>query len=476
MDTTLTPPDGSVSPARTRAFGSSPATGFAKVAPWLVLGVVLASYGWTCVFGFVNDDFQWVEQAAAAVDGYRRPGFEVVFFLRPVVELSFLLNYLIAGSAPFLYHVFNLALEALNAWLVWRFALLVADDLVIAMLAAIFFTIHPSHPGAVTWVCGRAELISTACFLGALLQHRKGRAPVAAALLAVGIFARESAVSFPLAALWLDLSLDGSARRRWRAFLLYAAVLALYAVARSHWTSTFAWQYSALYLLLQGDWTGMLNVISTQLSAAVVALLEPLYLNALWASVLLFLLVAFTTWSEPRRRRAAAFSAGWTGIALLPFIGWATFHPRYAYLPGVGFALLLALSAARLIRRPMPAWRLALAVVLVAGWATASMVRMQLRNEQWRRNGVMSERVLDAVVKAVPKPQANTVFVIEGIGAMRLGRDPWAHTPVLLYGLGEALRLRFADHSLDISLGDAPLPVGRPVARVQWDGVSAHAY
>ncbi|MBI3784671.1 MAG: hypothetical protein HY270_14860 [Deltaproteobacteria bacterium] len=450
---------------------TSSSASFQKYAVWVVFGLVLLNHGWTCTFGFVNDDFQWVEQAAASVDGYGQPGLHVVFFLRPVVEFFFLLNYLVAGSRPLFYHVFNLAFEALNTWLVWRLALLVAGDAIVAFLTAMFFTVHPSHPGAVAWVCGRAELISTACYLSALLQHHKRRSLVAAALFAVGAFARESAVSFPVAALWLDLMLETPPRPRWRALGLYGLVLGLYALARSQWTSTFAWQYSGLSLMLHGDWRGLAQVAATQLSAAAAALLEPVQLSGTWAALVLVLLLLLMLWRNPHRR-AVGFAAGWICIALLPFAGWAIFQPRYAYLPGVGLALLLALSVRRLTSGSSWGWRWVAAILLAAAWSIASDVRMQRRNEQWRRNGVMSERVIGAVVDAAPHPQPRSIFIVDGIGPLRLGRDEWAHTPVLLYGFGEALRLRYADHGLDVWFGGAPLPVDRPIVRLRWDGLS----
>jgi hypothetical protein len=444
-----------------------------RFTPWVLLAWVVANYGWTTTFGFINDDYDWVARAALLLHDSDASGPRMSFFLRPVVEASFVLNYLVAGSSPFLYHAVNVALEAINVLLVWHLARTILSGGLPAFLAAVLFASHPSHPGAATWVCGRAELLSTACCLGALHFHMKGRTVPAAVLFAMAMFARESAVPFPLLGLAVDVLLATPARPRLRALAGYALALAVYAAARAQWTTLFAWQYSGLDAIVRRDLGGFIDVVSRQALAAAAALLEPLYLPEGIAAALLAVISLLTIGKAATRGRwrPAAFAVLWMPITALPFLGWAMFHPRYAYLLSVGLSLLLVNAGWELVRANTSKLRLGLLVSVAIMWVAASVVRTQLRNEQLRRNAFMSARVVAAVQRAVPRPQPRALFVVDGLGPLRLGRDTWARTPVLVFGFPEALRLAYGDFSLDATFPGGPAPaMDRPLVQLRWDG------
>jgi len=60
-----------------------------------------------------------------------------------------------------------------------------------------------------------------------------------------------------------------------------------------------------------------------------------------------------------------------------------------------------------------------------------------------------------------------------GLGPLRLGRDPWVSSQVLLFGLSDALRLRFDDPTLDVTFDRQALPAdGRPTVSLRWDPAS----
>ncbi|KAH8314304.1 hypothetical protein KR059_000548 [Drosophila kikkawai] len=108
---------------------------------------------------------------------------------RPLTVLTFRFNYLLHALEPFGYHFVNLLLH-LSVCLLWRRVcrLLLrqcasrgsnatsapsASLNTCAFVASLLFTTHPVHTEAVTGVVGRAELLSSICFLAAFLSYAK---------------------------------------------------------------------------------------------------------------------------------------------------------------------------------------------------------------------------------------------------------------------------------------------------------------
>ncbi|KAH8279438.1 hypothetical protein KR026_009582 [Drosophila bipectinata] len=110
---------------------------------------------------------------------------------RPLTVLTFRFNYLLHSLEPFGYHLVNLLLH-LIVCLLWRRVcrLLLRQCAAMgsnavstpasssslntcAFVASLLFATHPVHTEAVTGVVGRAELLSSICFLAAFLTYAK---------------------------------------------------------------------------------------------------------------------------------------------------------------------------------------------------------------------------------------------------------------------------------------------------------------
>jgi len=226
-----------------------------QAAPLILFAWVALNYGWTIGFGFMNDDYLWIEGARWPADGaWLRTAFVPPAwsgsFVRPLVQLSFFLNYLVSGTAPMGYRAFNLLLQFTNTYLVWRLAQALCADAVVAVLAAMLFAVHPTHAEVVTWISGRTELIAVAFYLGAVMQHIRMRTWWAASLFALALLAKESAASFPLMAVAIDLLVFRGARWRPAPLLVYAAVFGAYILLRHFATQSFAQGYIQLNTVL----------------------------------------------------------------------------------------------------------------------------------------------------------------------------------------------------------------------------------
>ena len=134
---------------------------------------------------YITDNHQvWTLRSAFDVTGTRSVAF-----------ISFALNYAAAGADPFGYHVFNFAVHASAALLVWYLLVLTfrtpamreegappgsAAPPAVALFAALVFAVHPVNTQAVTYISQRFTSMATLFFLLSLVLYVKFRISVVA--------------------------------------------------------------------------------------------------------------------------------------------------------------------------------------------------------------------------------------------------------------------------------------------------------
>ncbi|KAI0217673.1 Protein O-mannosyl-transferase TMTC3 [Lamellibrachia satsuma] len=91
---------------------------------------------------------------------------------RPLCVLTFRLNYILGGLEPLGYHLLNALLHAAVCALFYRMSKMFLSRFA-SFVAAVLFAVHPVHTEAVTGVVGRAELLSSLCYLAALMTYAK---------------------------------------------------------------------------------------------------------------------------------------------------------------------------------------------------------------------------------------------------------------------------------------------------------------
>ena len=169
---------------------------------------------------------------------------------RPLVTLSFALNYYVGGMAPLTYHLSNILLHAAVTVLVYRVIRRLFGRDFLAVGTAVLFALHPVHTEAVAWVSGRADLLTATLFLSAWVLYLRAtqstplrHAPLLGSLLVFGLalLSKEHALMLPAVLLFSDLfpettrQVGSRARsvftilstRRW-VYLSYFAVIGLY--------------------------------------------------------------------------------------------------------------------------------------------------------------------------------------------------------------------------------------------------------
>ena len=96
---------------------------------------------------------------------------------RPLVLVSYAVNYAMHGLSPSGYTAVNIALHAAVSLLFFALVRAIGGSLLAAGVAGIAFAVHPVHTEAVTGISGRPELLAACFFLLAMHLHRLAPAP-----------------------------------------------------------------------------------------------------------------------------------------------------------------------------------------------------------------------------------------------------------------------------------------------------------
>lgn len=304
-----------------------------------------------------------------------------VGYYRPLVFLSYILNYAIGDWQPFVYHLTNILLHGLNTvlvfWLVKRLA-----GRRTGALAAVIFAAHPVHAESVAFIAGRSDLLC-ACFmlLSVLATIRSFEARhgahwvwwIASSLAYIAaLLSKEMAVALPGVLIAYGLV----RRHRLRTLVRLCAPALILALAYLAFRFRFfpmaglehvgAFSFAALVrraarLLFLYAAQQIFPVIPT-LGAEIVT-------RHLWVDVIaVVFLVLLIAAAKPRGQATAALI--WTGVLLAPVL-WVNLFTRldltdrFAYVPSVGVCALAGVAAARCWNR-YPLSRLVVIILLIA--------------------------------------------------------------------------------------------------------------
>jgi protein O-mannosyl-transferase len=150
--------------------------------------------------------------------------------VRPLLKASYTLNWTLGGG----FWLFNIAVHALNAALLFLIGQRLFGDRRAALIAALLFALHPAATEAVTYITGRSSSLMAAFYLGALLSYLNGFRLWSAVLFVLAVATRETAVTLPAALLLCEVCRGTAwreiARRQWLhwALLLAGAVFLLF--------------------------------------------------------------------------------------------------------------------------------------------------------------------------------------------------------------------------------------------------------
>jgi len=350
----------------------------------------------------------------------------------PVTWLSFGIDHALWGMNAFGYHLTNILLHAANAALVCllalrllRLGLTTASPRAIslgAVVAALFFAVHPLRVESVAWITERRDVLSALFYLLTVLAYLKACAAdgpsrrrwylASIAAYALGLLSKSLIMSLPFVLLVLDVYPLRRARGSWRRVLLEklpylllaiaaAAISLLVVIAKVGLTSPSAYPPTAraamaLYSLVFYLWKTLVPL-----------LLSPMYelparveLTSLRFLAPAVFAVGLTVGLLLARRSWPAALAVWLvyGLTLAPVSGIVHNGPqlvadRYSYLSCLGIAVLVGAGIAATVSSaavtgPVRAGAVLAGFAWIVGLAALTFQQLPVwrdADEIWRR-------------------------------------------------------------------------------------------
>jgi hypothetical protein len=416
---------------------------------------------------FVSDDFAQIGKILggdlSVVWGKAHGG-----FFRPLFILSYLIDIRIWGASPFGFHLTNVVLHSLNAFLTFILSLRMVENLkltartkrAISIGAGALFLLHPSHTEAVSWISGRADLIATLFCLASLLFYLAYVRSKRAAHLALSLFcfalallAKESAICLPLLVVGVGIFAgharqDGQNRRHFLTCVtLYVSILLVFVAVRSLFIGSLVGGYgvgqhlnfSPPWLrdrLLEASVRSILPSLPSQLSRflfrplqSLVFILFSLVCTGLIAAAIILRRRWYGHAERSEQNRFLIVLVILFLFSLLPVINlrltlYQTLGERFLYLPSVFSCLLMAYLAAILLRKP--AWWLSILICILSFYS----VRLYQTNQTWREAAALSRSIKDDLNDSSTRDH---LLIINAPDNLR-------GVPVFHNGLPEALR------------------------------------
>jgi len=419
----------------------------------------------------------------------------VVGYYQPLTMVSLMVDSWFSGAAPdsLIFHFTNVVLHALNAVLVFLIVRAASGGVVVPVLAALIFGLHPVQVESVTWVSQRKTVLSTAGALAAVLAHlyhtRTGKASwrwAGVGFYLLALLAKPTALFLPIFLVLLDLwpLRRGVARgivEKWPYWIIMAVMGWISFLSQSHTAGAGVPNPQQLPALLRLSAYNLAIYARNLVWPTDLCLIYPtpsdlslgnwrILAATLGAMGGLAALVTALRWS-----RAIFVGVGGALVLLGLALGPIRFYQscvgdRFLYLPLAAIVLALAAGATWLWRRPSTGTRAMLSsrqglVVLIAAALIVPLTQATLAQQVvWSD----SEQLwLDVLARIPDDPLANDGLA----GARRQQHDTLMAEAESLRVQGNTLDADAAVRAAQARLAEALTFIDRAIAAAPGDGV-----
>jgi tetratricopeptide (TPR) repeat protein len=353
--------------ARLRPTVAPPA--WLRFAPMFIALAVLAVYATALGFNFIGfDDLEILKQRYFIIGDLSK--IKLAFttdaflgsngsFYRPLQTVSFMLDALVGGPKPFIYHLTNLLLHIASSLCVFWLLLTLGYQRLLSLLVTLLFALHPMFVPMVAWVPTRGDLLLTIFVIVSFILFIKsvrGNQPAMVVWHGLTFFlaflSKEVAVAVPaLCLLYYYFELRKAPGRK-----LIKRYFVVWLVAGAVWY----YLHSALHVI-RGDEVGLaafiqnLPIMPELLGKFFVPArfqLTPLFslidtaLGMIAAALFAWLIARMGAWTD----RKVQFGLLWALLCIVPVMIFRNSDAKYifdylyhrAYLPSIGVVIVLA--------------------------------------------------------------------------------------------------------------------------------------
>ena len=335
--------------------------------------------------GYVTDD-PWIKKISVQNIGHilTTPYFSNY---SPVHLFSYMLDYAIAGSNAFVFHLSSNIWAGLVSGFVFLVALAFTRRHIIAIAAATLFIVHPAHVEAVAWISSRKDLVATAFALPSLLAYLKYRSTeskkwyiISLLLYLFAVAGKVSVAIFPAVFFFMDIFIEKRSFIKSLIdkipFIFLTAIIALVVYSAQPLSGNppdpyvFSAAFSQSLWLLSGFGKYVIYRLRPETAGMGIEILSTLFLIALFIAPILLrrrfpIIVVLIYW----------ILLGWLPAQLLSFV-----HPvsdRYLFFPSVALVILIAwaiISAGeKLLKRKGMYVSIVLLLIVAILWALATL-------------------------------------------------------------------------------------------------------
>ena len=333
----------------------------------------------------------------------------------PLTMTSLALDYHFWKLNPMGYHITNIVFHALNTVAVFWLVVLLTRSRWMAVIASLFFGIHPLHVESVAWVSGRKDVLYAFFYLTACISYvmwiREGRRKAKYYLGALGLFilsllSKGMAVALPLTLVAIDfyckreVSLKTALLEK-IPFLLLALVFGVVAVgAQAEQGAVQELALFSFYERLLFACYGILLYLFRAVAPVGLSAFYPYPLRVggglppvFYIAPFVVAIIAAAVYWSTRRGNDVAFGAIFfllnVALVLQVFpVGSAITADRYTYVSYVGVGFIIASGFRYLIRGPLERHRKMRTAVIVslAMLGAISLFAARARCEVWKDN------------------------------------------------------------------------------------------
>jgi tetratricopeptide (TPR) repeat protein len=391
--------------------------------------------------------FDTVKKAFTS-DYWEKLGGESFIYYRPLTIFSHFIDFTLYGLNPGGHHFSNMIFHTIVTLMVFQlFLYLCAPRLLIPLIGASLFALHPIHTHSVSYVMGRTDILAALFFLGGLILlvratgHQARPYPLlkiagACVCYFLALLCKEMAVTLPLVFMlywfcwspeetsWKDARFTASCLSLCVTLVLYLMlrVLAVGLIPSAETIPSWyaLWQRACLVVITCGYY---LQKLFLPLRLCYYSNLsvpgnwqEVVQSSCFWTGMLWILSFSLSLKRAPR----LSFALGWMGVTLLPVLNIVLIptlaKENFLYIPSIGFCLLLCLVMQSLAHEAQATPRRVLGVTITVSvllgivYAGATLQR----NTEYREPVTFLENTLKNMKPVAPHLRENVCY-FEGV-------------------------------------------------------------
>ena len=281
---------------------------------------------------------------------------------QPISQLSFAIDYKIGGLKPWIYHLTNVVLHALNSVLVCLILVAFGLSTITSWLMALLWALHPMRVESVTWIAERKDVLFSFFIFIAILMYFKQRLILSWGNFVIACLAKHQAALMGLLLPLFDWYRGENIVKRIRVYLIFVGtgflIMAITILkAQSGWNNIamhslfekiMLCTHAYVLYVIKTFWPVSLSILYPYPATSTGALPWTVYLSVGIIIVLkIFLLKNVKQW------RWLMFGLMFFGLALvLPManilVGGIFMNDRYTYVASIGIYFIIGICLDKL--------------------------------------------------------------------------------------------------------------------------------